>query len=96
MSASIEDDDSLSFDENQDENSDCASSRASSMKRPRRTAQIRSTAWVQDGEITPVLQNDSLLDPVAGDAQEGDQHSQNTIRTWRLHLVQNLKFFFKR
>jgi hypothetical protein len=94
MSASIEDDDSLSFDENQDENSDCASSRASSMKRPRRTAQIRSTAWVQDGEITPVLQNDSLLDPVAGDAQEEDQHYTN--RTWRLHSVQNLKFFFKR
>jgi hypothetical protein len=96
MSASIEDDDSLSFDENQDENSDCASSRASSLKRPRRTAQIRSTAWVQHGEITPVLQNNSLLDPVAGDAQEEDQHLQNTNRTWRLHSVQNLNFFFKR
>ena len=83
MSASIEDDDSLSFDENQDENSDCASSRASSLKRPRSTtAQIRSTAWVLRGEITPVLQNNSLFDLMACHAQEEDQLQKNT----KLHM----------
>ncbi len=50
MSPSSEHDQSQSSDENLDENSYV----------PRGTAQIRATAWVLHGEITPVLQNNSI------------------------------------
>jgi hypothetical protein len=38
-------------------------------KRSSRTTRIRAEAWVLHAEITPVLQNNSKLDPVDGDAQ---------------------------
>jgi hypothetical protein len=80
MSASSENDESQCLDENLDENSDCASSRASHLqgsKRPRRPTQIRATLWILHGEIIPVLQLTDLMDC---HAQEEDQLLQSTLQ----------------
>jgi hypothetical protein len=82
MSASSEDDESHCPDENSDENSGGASSRAASHlqgpKRPRRPTQIRATSWILHGEITPVLQDKLLTDLMGGHAQEEGNLSQST------------------
>ncbi len=60
MSATSEDDEFQCLDEISEENSGGASSSESHLQvpqRPSQTAQIRATAWVPHGEITPGLQN---------------------------------------